>query len=375
MKRIDKLTPEQVARMPEWTKKWVDIGLSTEPADFDTATEAALKAYALCNLKKPMVILRMGSPYAATVGGALAWSILRSIDGVRAQVGAQVGAQIRAQVWDQVRDQVRAQVGAQVWAQVWAQVQDQVQDQVWAQVGAQVGVQVWDQVGDQSLQAAKDGLNNDGASNLYWSAFAAWVSFFRDVCGWESEILKKFEISEALVKSCGWTWWHENVLAISDRPSMINRDQQGRLHSEAGSSIAYRDGWSLYHWHGVSVPAHWIEKRAELDPNEVIAAQNTEQRAAGAAICGWTKMLSVLKSKTINDSGSDDIGQLIELTLPGLNEPGRFLKAVCPRNGIICEGVPRVSDVDGLPIETALAAQAWRIGDPQSEYQHPSRRT
>lgn len=86
-------------------------------------------------------------------------------------------------------------------------------------------------------------------------------------------------------------------------------------------------------------------------------------------------MLSVLNQRIINDSGDEDIGSLIELTLPGLDEPGRFLKARCPRNGLIVEGVPRVSDIDGLPIETALAAQAWRIGDPQSEYQHPPQRT
>jgi hypothetical protein len=86
-------------------------------------------------------------------------------------------------------------------------------------------------------------------------------------------------------------------------------------------------------------------------------------------------MLSVLQAKTINDSGSDDVGALIELTLPGLAEPGRFLKARCPRNGLIVEGVPRVSEIDGLPIETAIAAQAWRIGDPQSEYVHPPQRT
>ena len=96
--KITKLTPEQEAQIPGWVKKWVDIGLSTEPADFEAATEAALKAYALCNLKKPMVVLRMGSPYAATVGGALAWQMLRSLRP------------------DQVRAQVRAQVGDQVWA-------------------------------------------------------------------------------------------------------------------------------------------------------------------------------------------------------------------------------------------------------------------
>jgi|GEM_PF-4967980 len=143
----------------------------------------------------------------------------------------------------------------------------------------------------------------------------------------------------------------------------------------SGPSHLWRDGWVLYHWHGVKVPAHWIENRETLDPNEVIRAENVEQRAAGAAIIGWPRMLSVLKAKVINDSGNGDIGQLIELTLPGLPEPGRFLKAECPRNGIIVEGVPRISDIDGLPIDTALAAQAWRIGDPQSEYMHPPRRT
>jgi hypothetical protein len=75
--KIKKLTDEQKARFPEWTKKWIDIGLSTEPADFEAATEAALKAYELCNLKKPMVILRVGSPYAATIGGAYAWRLLK----------------------------------------------------------------------------------------------------------------------------------------------------------------------------------------------------------------------------------------------------------------------------------------------------------
>ena len=86
-------------------------------------------------------------------------------------------------------------------------------------------------------------------------------------------------------------------------------------------------------------------------------------------------MLSVLNAKTIDKHDNPDIGELIELTLPGLPEPGRFLKAVCPRNGIIVEGVPYISDIDGLPIDTALAAQAWRIGDPQSEYTHPPQRT
>lgn len=87
------------------------------------------------------------------------------------------------------------------------------------------------------------------------------------------------------------------------------------------------------------------------------------------------KAFDLLDGRVINDSGSPDIGELVEVRIPGLPEPGRYLRARCPRNGVIMEGVPRVSDIDGLPIETALHAQAWRIGDPLSDYQHPPQRT
>ena len=86
-------------------------------------------------------------------------------------------------------------------------------------------------------------------------------------------------------------------------------------------------------------------------------------------------MSEKLKRRIINGDPDSELGALIELTLPGLPEPGRFLQARCPRNGTIVEGVPRISDIDGLPIETAIAAQAWRIGDPQAENIQPEVRT
>ena len=208
-----------------------------------------------------------------------------------------------------------------------------------------------------------------------WASFPSYVQACRDVLGLDLPEFQKWKAWEECAMHGGFRVLHPEFCIVSDFPEIIKVDAENRPHCEAGPSHRWRDGWSLYHWHGVRVPAHWIEDKANLDPNEVIRVQNVEQRAAGAAIVGMAKMLSVLKSKVINDSGSPDVGQLIELTLPGLSEPGRFLKAQCPRNGTIVEGVPRVSDIDGLPIDTAIAAQAWRIGDPQSDYTHPPRRT
>jgi hypothetical protein len=214
-----------------------------------------------------------------------------------------------------------------------------------------------------------------------WAFAAAYTAFGRDHAKLAERGLVKQELYdryapwETLAKLSGFRFMHEQFCIVSDRPLEYHVDERSRPHCETGPFVRWADGSGFYAWHGARVPAGWIEKRATLDPREVIAAENVEHRAAGAAIVGWPKMLSVLDAKVINDSGSDDIGALIELKLPGLDEPGRFLKAKCPRNGIIVEGVPRVSDIDNLPIETALAAQAWRIGDPQSDYAHPPRRT
>lgn len=171
-----------------------------------------------------------------------------------------------------------------------------------------------------------------------------------------------------------WLYWiTANEIICVEQPSLHIHDN--RLHREDGPAVEWPAGEAYYFWNGVHVPEHWIMQRATLNPAEVIAASNVEQRAAGASIIGWPRMLDHLQCRIVDASGSEDIGDLIELTLPGLPEPGRFLRARCPRNGLIVEGVPRVSDIDGLPIETALAAQAWRIGDPLSEYQHPQKRT
>ena len=327
MKKIEKL-PSSV-NLDAIRSEWLGHGLSTEPIDRDDARQAVCRAYECAGNTPPRIFIWLSSPFAGAYGSAVLMF-------TKAQVGDQVRAQVRAQVWDQVR------------AQVW--------DQVWAQVGAQVRAQVGDQVWDQAFKAAKDGLGNDGASNIGWAGFAAWVSYFRDVCGWENDALKKFEIGETIVKSCGWTWWHKNVLAISDRPHTIKRDDEGRLHCENGPSIAYRDGWSLYHWHGVSIPPAWVCGEPP-SAKEALTWANVEQRRAACEILGWVKVLDQLNAKVIDKHESEEIGTLLEADIPDSGKE-RFLRVRCGTGREFCLPVPR-------EMKTALEANAWGYGlDP-----------
>jgi hypothetical protein len=211
-----------------------------------------------------------------------------------------------------------------------------------------------------------------GQQDLYWVAlykFCAQIGV-----SYSAETADGLDIMHEIGLSCMWWYPFDGMIVACERPSAVRFDDAERLHAETGPAIEFRDGWKIYKWHGTTVPGHWIENRATLPALEVIAHSNVEVRAAGAQIVGWPKMLDELAAETINDSGSDDIGALLAVNLPGLDRPGKFLKAHCPRNGIIVEGVPDVDDF-GLHIETALHAQAWRVGLHPSEYKHPEVRT
>ncbi len=407
--KITSLTKEQTDRFGEWSKKWIDIGLSTDPADFDLATKAALRGYELANIKKPMVILRVSSPYAATVGGAMAWLILKNIftsnqvhdqvlNQVHAQVRAQVHDQVYSQVYNQVSDQVLNQVSAQVYNQVSAQVLNQVLNQVHDQVLNQVHAQVHDQVHDQVLNqvhdqvlnqvsaqvynqvsaqvlnqvlnqvhdqvrgASRDGLYNYFSSSLF-ASFASWVSFFRDIVGVKLDVFEKFSINEDLVKSCGWVWWHENVLAISDRPKALNRDDQGRLHCETGPSIAYRDGWSMHHFHGVKVDSYIVENPEKITVKLIESETNAEVRRVMIERYGQAKYLLDSGAKEIH---SDDFGTLYHKDVDG-DEPLVMVKVInsTPEpDGAFKDYFLRVPP----NIKRAREAVAWTFGKSETDY-------
>jgi hypothetical protein len=209
----------------------------------------------------------------------------------------------------------------------------------------------------------KEGFNNY-RGGAFWSGWCSYIDFMREVL--DFRVIKQFEIDESLTKSCGWVWWHENVLAISDRPIHIKRDAEGRLHCEKGSSIEYRDGWAMYHWHGVSIPKEWVTGKKPI-ASEAITWANIEQRRAACEIVGWVNILNQLNAKTV-DVDDDEIGTLLEVNIPDSGKE-KFLKVKCGTGREFALPVPR-------EMETALQANAWTYGfDDVNKFIKPEVRT
>ena len=304
VKRLETLTPAQVALLPAIRDKWLAIGLSTVPADRPRAEAAVKLAYRRANLPEPTLLIWLNSPLAGAYGSAFlkalpAAQVRAQVgDQVRDQVGAQVGAQVRDQVGAQVGDQVGDQVGAQVWDQVWAQVGAQVRAQVWDQVGDQVWAQVGDQVWDQVWCAG------------YGQHDANWLGFYETFGEFGlPDMVERLDGLVGIAQSCGWWWPFMGAVILTDRPVRLSSDERGRLHDETRMALEYPDGWGVYAWHGVRVPAFVIEAPATITVDQIKAEQNAEVRRVMLARMGEDRFVQASGARPIH---SDRCGVLYD---------------------------------------------------------------
>ena len=342
MKKITKLTPEQEARFPEFVRKWTTIGLSTQPADRPRAEKAIVGLYRLAKLEKPMVIW-LPCPISAALSAACYAEIIQhrivdrpdSVGGysavdsavgsaVRSAVGGAVDSAVRSAVSSAVRSAVRSAVGSAVYSA---------------------------------------GRSFFGGS-LYNSGYCSWADYFSEICA--IAIDRNFlEITE----SCGLYWTLDGICFASERPSTINLDNEGRLHSETGMSIRYAGtGWGMYHWHGTQIPAEWIINRTKLTPAIALMQKNIEQRRAACEILGWVNILRALDAKTLDKDRDPQIGELVEVKLPDIGGMAKFLRVQCGTGREFAIGIPP-------HINKAIDAQAWIVGLDPKDFSLPEVRT
>lgn len=271
-KKIEKLTPEQEAQLSVYRDKWIEIGLSTAPLNFEEAKKAVCKAYRSVGLPEPVNFYHTKSPVDAI-------ALIKKLD-----------------------------------------------------------------------PSKKD---NDILNEMsYGSQDASWLAFhdyFKNVVGIDNQ--NKLEGLTELAYHCGWLSMYDDTVVFQDRPEVIKFDDQKRLHSETGPAISYRDGYSIYSWHGVRIPAEWIEKKSSLTAKTALTWENIEQRRAACEIVGWAKILRDLNATVIDSDEDPMIGTLVEVSLPDIGKE-KFLKVLCGTGREFAIPVPP-------DMKTALDANAW----------------
>jgi len=267
-----------------------------------------------------------------------------------------VGAGVDSAVHSAVGFAVRSAVGSAVDSAVDSAVGFAVGFAVRSAVGSAVDSAVHSAVHSAVLSAGKSFFGG----SLWNAGYSAWTDYFNEVCA--VAIDRNFlEMTE----SCGFYWTLDGICFASERPSEINLDAEGRLHSETGMSIKYAGtGWGLFHWHGTKIPAEWILERTKLTPQVALKCSNIEKRRVACEMLGWSRILLELKAKIIDQDADPEIGELVEVRLPNLSAPAKFLRVRCGTGREFAIGIPP-------GINKALDAQAWMIGLDPKDFHRP----
>ena len=328
------ITKEEEVLLKQHADLWTKRILSTETADFSKLEPAIKGLYKAANLDEPEVILVKSPIMMVFMFGAC--SVL--LDKKKANVR-------------QILDDVAAQMNCIP--------ADKKPVEHYVSVCKALA-------GKKGIDTAKQ-WSSVYQGGAYWAQYDSYLTAMRDILGLclsEHANYKSWE--EAAIHGT-FRVMHEKFCIVSDFPEMLKIDDQNRAHGQDGPSHRWRDGWSLYHWHGVAVPEHWIMKKETLTAKEAMTWVNIEQRRAACEILGWAKILKELDAKIINEDGDPEIGTLVEVNLPDLGKE-RFLRVLC--------GTKREFAIPVPPnMKTALEAQSWTWGLEEKDFTIPEVRT
>jgi len=400
------LTAEQLAAVKRVGDEWHSAGMSTQRCDRARAEDAVRAVYRAAGIDAPKLIIWMDSP----AGGILAAAAMRQLGGqlrgqfggqlwdqlggqlrdqLRGQLGGQLGGQLwdqfGGQLWDQLWGQLRGQLRGQLGGQLRGQLRDQLGDQLWDQFGGQLwdqlgdqlrgqlGGQLWDQFGGQLRDQLWDqhGLELSPWADAYWLAYYTCAL---PLAGLDAS--PKLDALADATRQLGWWWPMRGAVVLTDRPTVLHVDQQGRLHNENGPAIAYADGHRYFAWHGTRVPADLIE--TGWDVTRIMAETNTEIRRCAIERMGWDRFVAD-SGLTLSDEADDpgNPGQVLRL----FDVPRTVLDL--PVRVLVCANATRERDGSrhtfGLTVptdcRTAIAAAAWSFGLAETQYKTLARAT
>ncbi len=210
-------------------------------------------------------------------------------------------------------------------------------------------------------------LHNGGRFLEIWNAQRydeCLTSALQEVLGLRFTVDDKLVAWQCVATNCSAMLMHEEFCIVSDFPEMVNFDDEGRPHSGVGPSARWRDGWTLYHWHGTKVQGRFIEAPETIRIADIRAEQNLEVRRVLIEFYGIKRFLLDSDARQIH---RDECGVLYSLEIDPRLEPIVMVKvknSTAEPDGSFKDYFLMVPPY----IATAKAAVAWTFGISAEEY-------
>jgi hypothetical protein len=163
-----------------------------------------------------------------------------------------------------------------------------------------------------------------------------WIDY---ILSCKNSIFKSFQ--ELVLSGVYDMTQFEGMCIVSDMPTKIERDKNGRLHSVKGHAVEWKDGFGMHFIHGRFIQPDFFDKCAtsKLKLEEYLTQENDEIRSAAYEIIGAQKMIDFLQAELVDEcSIVHKNGEVEKIALFRTKEklnrfkdqPYAWIKRICP---------------------------------------------
>jgi hypothetical protein len=345
---IEKLTPEQEALIPVYREKWWKIALSTEPIDREKPTQSVRFAYAALGYKEPQIVIcdspctalyRLFIPIFEACQESPSWR------NIKQEITAVLGHNLTYKMLTPIVTRKEecflfSMLNTEVY--ILRELVDYFNLLLWSAFNSLersidsrrqiTGVYTWHERWRKFDRFARHKYHD---INKFFSAAisrGALSDFYISVLNGDRDTVK-WRAFQLLVANCGWIYPLENTCIVCDRPRILSFDSQHRLHAEGGPAIQFADGYSIYSYHGVTLP----EKYGKIHPNEwqpqwLLEEENAELKRVLIQGIGYDRIareLTAIELDTWQEYTLLKIDTNVDV------ETIYLLKMTCPSTGFI----------------------------------------
>ncbi|MFG2994170.1 DUF6745 domain-containing protein [Streptomyces sp. NPDC048257] len=285
---------------------WRAAAAATGPADRAAAEAGVRLAYRAAGLAEPERIVWADSPRAAV-------RLLGADDGPSgpAARGRSVREAVRSGPWAAERERAQQQLGPQGWGRRWGATGGRLWENA-ERLADRIRTGLVEELtaggGSGAAAAAEEGrLRLLLLDAVLGQHDAAWL------CAFDTQEGTPLHGLGVLARSAGWWWPYERLAVVCERPVELHRDEAGRLDRGDGPALAFPDGFALYAWRGMPVPAEFLAGLGTLTPERIRDEENAELRRVMLEFYGYDRYLRESGAVPVH---RDETGVLWRISLP-----------------------------------------------------------
>jgi hypothetical protein len=360
---IDKLTPEQEAKIPEYLQRYYDKVYRSQPIDRNMCEESITYIYKQAGYKAPYVWY-VESPLMAQIVANLLTN--KDYSNLASNLVSNLVSNLRSNLVSNLASNLESNLRSNLASNLESNLRSNLRNNLWNNLESNL----WSNLGNNLANNLDSNLNYIITSYYGNLSDYGWTCFYDFI---NNELMPSYNLEL-------WNKWKDlinsniydmiqfdGLCIVMAMPEKVNIDTNKRLHSETSCAVSWKDGYEIYAWHGLIIPKEWIENKKSITKEIIAQEGNAERRRCIQEILGGEAYLSLLDvsevDKDFDAQGNEMILYQTKKVDEAANEHIYYLKVTCPstgRNYFLC--VPESKNV--------WDAKAWTFNNQKIYARH-----